>query len=395
MNPQTQAEARRILDVVDDLILDLEAIAPFPSALQALPSRDRDHIVHTFGGDGGREAYEQIKEYLTVEPRLDRQVTRPGFVVASSTGAIADDGPLSAKEIECLHLSTRALIDTLRSAAYGGGYQPATSRSGTVSNFVQVVKVLRGLLRDRFETTVEEDVVKFAILNDTVNRADAASADVSALNRDLHQSKQSRKEEVERRNVLIKRLTDEIHTVEETAEMERANIERSAGERRETDAEAAEGMLRDMLQSVEDMEKDLAALERKCWVDELTQRQARTKKESGLMQIIQVYDAEMFGLTDNLKQLRHQITNDRAEFQKLDAQLQKLVHESEVHAQELALEEERKTQTASIASNRHVHARVIQAFFRSHITRVRAAAKNKKKKKRSASASGSPSASRR
>ena len=40
--------------------------------------------------------------------------------------------------------AVRAALDTLRSAAYGGGYQPATSRSGTVSNFVQVVKVLRG-----------------------------------------------------------------------------------------------------------------------------------------------------------------------------------------------------------------------------------------------------------
>merc|ERR1712000_492757 len=265
MNPQTQAEAHRILDVIDDLVQDLDAIAHFPTSLSGLPARDKEYIVHTFGGEGGREAYEQIKEYLSVEPRLDRQVTRPGYVVASSSGAIADDGPLNANEIESLHLSTRALIDTLRAADYGGSYDPATPKSGPVNNFVQVVKVLRGLLKDRFETTVEEDVVKFAILNDTVNRADAASADVSALNRDLHQSRQSRKEEVERRNILIKRLTDEIHTVEETAEMERANIERSAAERKDTDAEAATSMLKDLEAQLEEMEKELATLEKKCW----------------------------------------------------------------------------------------------------------------------------------
>ena len=108
------------------------------------------------------------------------------------------------------------------------------------------------------------------------------------------------------------------------------------------------------------------------------------------MQSVQAYDEEMFGLTDDLKRLRLQITSDRADFEKLDVQLTQLTKESQIHAQEMALEEERKAQTAAIAANKHVHARVIQAFFRSHITRVRAAQKNKKKKKkRSASASNS------
>ena len=382
MNPQTQAEARRILDVVDDLIVDLDALSCFPTSINSMPARDLEHIIRSFAGDTGRDAQEQVQEHLALEPRLDRQTNRPGYVVASSAGTIADEGPLQPEQIESLHLSTRALVDTLRAAGYGHGHAPAVQKSGPVMNFVAVTQALRGLLKDRFETTVEEDVVKFAILNDTVNRADAASADVSALNRDLHSSKATRKKEVEERNVLIKRLTDEIHAVEETAEMERTNIERSAAERHDADADAAAQQLRDLDQDAEDMERELAQLERKCWTDELVLRQQRTKKEAGLAQIIQAYDTDMSSLTDTLRQLRVQILADKDDFARTDAQLQRLVAEAEVHAQEMALEEERRAQTASIAFNRDVHSRVIQAFFRSHITRVRAAAKNKKRKRK-------------
>ncbi len=392
MNPQTQAEARRVLDVVDDLVADLECLACFPTSLAALPARDVEHIVRSFSGDGGREAQEQLREHLTVEPRLDRQVTRPGLVVANSTGEMVDDGPLNAEEIENLHLSTRALIDTLREARFGTAYTPTTPRSAPVSNFVSVLRALRGLLAARFETTVEEDVVKFNILNDTVNRADAASGEVSQLNRDLHHNKQSRKEEVEKRTVIIRRLEAEMNSAAANAVTSRENIERSAQERSAADHEAAVAQLEELKQQVEELERELATLEKRCWMDEQMQRQQRTKKEAALGQIIQAYDTEMFSLTDTLKQLRLQIVSDRDEYAKIDGQLQRLLQDSEIHAQEMALEEERKTQTATIAANRHVYSRVIQAFFRSHITRVRAAAKNKKKKKRRGSQSPSASA---
>lgn len=389
MNPQTQAEARRILEVIDELTLDLECVAVLPTTVKAFPERDMEYILRSLGDDPTthEKNAKYIRDHIQMEARLDRQVTRPGFVVASSSGAIAEDGPLPADQIEHLHLEVRALTDILRSSGYGTGhYQPQTSRSGPVMNFVHVLTVLRGLLKDRFETTVEEDVVKFAILNDTVNRADAASADVSALNRDLHQQKQSRKEEVEKRQVQIQRLEKENEQVDKTSQLETANIERNAAERREADHENAMAQLHQLLEENEQMEHELAELEKKYWQDELVLRQQRTKKEAVLKSIIEAYDTDMTSLTDGLRQLRFQITNDKEEFARVDVQLQKLVVESDVHAQEMALEEERKSQTATIAANRHVYSRVIQAFFRSHMTRVRAAMKNKKKKKRAQSA---------
>ena len=80
--------------------------------------------------------------------------------------------------------------------------------------FHLIIKTLRGLMHDKFNTTVEEDLQKFEILRDTVSREQTASADVKALNREFQSERNLRKVEVARRDEAIKKLSDELQTIQ-------------------------------------------------------------------------------------------------------------------------------------------------------------------------------------
>merc|ERR1719456_1532708 len=151
--------------------------------MSSMPARDTQHLLDAFHDeDGAQEGKQQLSEHYDLERRLE---------------SAASD--MTADDVEDLHFSTRSLVDTMRFAGYPNKYTPAATPSQNILNFRSVIQTLRGLLLDRLNTTVEDDVMKFAILNDTVNREKNASADVQALTREHTQEKESRKVEVERR----------------------------------------------------------------------------------------------------------------------------------------------------------------------------------------------------
>jgi hypothetical protein len=393
MNPQTQLEARRVLEVLDGLIADVECVAFVPPPSIGFAPADAEKVMSVFarlsGEDDAGDVQTQLVEHGTLENRLDLPATRAGVVVVSNSGTVNADGPLDALGIEDLHLSTRALVETLQFAGYGATIRPTAQPSPTVTNFCAVLKTLRHLLQARFETTVEEDVAKFNILNDTVNREKTASADVQALNREFHSEKESRRVEVEKRNVAIRRLRDELRGLTDASEAERAAVERAAADRHRTDAERYKGELETLQQQMDALERDVMILEERAWKEEVAERQQRNKLESGLQQTIDAYDRDMSEAATAITSLQSAIDHDTDAFRKADLQLQILSAEADAYRQEQQLEADRKAHTEVIGRQMNDFARVVQAFYRAHALRVaqaNLAAKGKKgKKKRSQS----------
>jgi peptidoglycan hydrolase CwlO-like protein len=365
MNAQTQNEARRILAVMDELLEDLAIVATLPPYLSAMPPADMQHLLDAFHDeDGGQEVQQQLTEHYDLERRLE-----------------SASGDMTSDDVEDLHFSTRSLVDTMRYAGYPEKYRPSHHPSSNISNYRGIIQTLRGLLNDRLNTTVEDDVMKFAILNDTVNREKNASADVQALSREHQQEQESRRVEVERRNASIKKLKEELAAVQETAVMDR---DRLLAEilRMQEEAEREYDSRHERLKGdVESIDGKYKTTRDKCVNDENAQRAARVKKETTLAQTIQHYDKEMTENTNRIKELQGEMDKDNSEMQKVTDEVTRLEAARKADEDEERLMQQRSAHTIAITNHRKECATIIQSFFRAHALRVAMANKGKKKGK--------------
>ena len=362
MNPQTVREGKRILAVVDELLEDLQILAVVPPYLSAIPHQDMAHITNSFTGtNGGREAQAQLNEHFDLERKLE-----------SAAGDLSEEDALDH------HMSTRALVDTLRRAGYPN-YQAVYQPSESIENFSEPVRLLRGLLKDRFSTTVEEDAVKFNILRDTVNRENTATADVQALNREYANEVESRKVEVRKREITIQKLKEEIETLRMTSETERRSFEQLSEEARLADEERYKA--EDQTLEHKDGEGELVNTSNKCGNDEKQMRQTRSKKEAALQKMIEDYDTEMIAASEAMRQLEEQTTADREVLNQIEKELAQYRQEEEDYELEQESEKLRANHRSNIDAELHSQARIIQAYFRSYAVRLHESQKGKKKKK--------------
>lgn len=364
MNPQTMCETKRILHVVDDLIEDIQVLALLPPYLSAIPAADLALITNAFSTpNAGREAQTQLNDHFDAERRLENT-----------------SGEITVDDVADHHLSTRAVLDTLRHAGYPrcGVQYPANE---ALSNYGHILAVLRRLLHDRCHTTVEDDVVKYTILHDTVNREKSASADVQALNREYHNEKESRRTEVEKRNAAIRKVKEEIDSLRAASESEVANFIKVSKEMTESNGERFKTELEEMGTKQKEIENELRNVEAKCSVEEESLRAARTKKESTVFGTISEYDSQMNNLSGVMSSLRKDLDDDTEKLVDVERELNMLNSEQAEYELERKIAEQRKGHFADIVVRQQQAARVMQAFIRSFTVRLRASQKGKKGKK--------------
>ena len=362
MNAQTQQEAKRILAVVDELIEDLAIIGTLPPYLSSMPAADMQHLLDSFHDeDGGQEVQQQLTEHYDLERRLE-----------------SASGDMSADDVEDLHFSTRSLVDTMRYAGYPDKYKATFQPAANCVNYRGIISTLRGLLHDRLNTTVEDDVMKFAILNREKN----ASADVQALTREHAQEKENRRVEVERREHTIRKLREELAAVRETATMDRDKLLQEIARMQEANEVEYQQKYEKLQQDVENLDNKYKGTRDKCVNDENAQRATRAKKETQLAQIIQHYDKEMTENTNRIRELQGEIDKDSEELGKVETDLAKLVADREADEAEKRLNDQCLTHSGEIAEMRRTSATLIQSFYRAHAFRQAMANKGKKKGKK-------------
>ena len=366
MNPQTVQESRRVLAVMEDLIEDLRILSLLPPYFSSLPQSDMKRIASAFNDpEAAKEVQSQLAEHYKAELRLESQQV----------------GGFSDEDVADHHLGTRALVDTLRQAGYptpAAAYTPSES----VGNFAGVMDVLRSLLEDRLTTSVEDDVVKFVILNDTVNREKTASADVQALNREYQNEKETRRVEVEKRRAAIQKLREELERLRTTSESEMYNFAKVAREMAEAHDAKYTQRYSDLRDEEEKTAADSVAVEERNRRAEAELRQLRGKRENELSEILKHYDKEMTDLTDNITQLNKEIDEDAGELTTVEKRVKVLAAETAQFTMEKKNDELREEHVAELEAKMHSSARVMQSFIRAFSVRQLAAQKGKKKKKK-------------
>jgi hypothetical protein len=386
-----------------------------PSALTPEDEEERQRsikgacFVHTaaqFGDptDGdGNEAVVQVSDFAQLERAL---------LNAATTTGCADPS-----DIQVHHLSTRALVDTLREGGYDSAMhyflrrlypssraaQPTTTRrkdhktktatttgAADASDLVQMhvygcglveegldhlrqlVATLYRLIHERNQSTVNEDIHRYQLLHDAVNKDQAGTADVQVLNQRFLDVKAARQREVAELDDEIQQLEKELQYVRQAADVELEAFQRvqetiqndhrcTLRQQLEAHRSAAEAVAQKLQQA---QAKDL---------DELSAlRSQRTKREAAVSGAIADYDAQTAQLEAAMRLFNQEAEEDTERIVRLEAEVQSLQKQRDEHAWELTVAEQRQEHAHVIRQRQEQDARVIQAYYRAFHARLQA-----------------------
>ncbi|CAD2219449.1 hypothetical protein ADEAN_000695400 [Angomonas deanei] len=375
----------------------------------------------------GNEAIVQVSDFSQLERSLLESATTVGHV---------DPNDLSFHR-----LSLRALLDTLRSGGYADclrgylnqyypeeedvnasdntsqmdmieaegseahlpppakafdanylPYNPSAAAQegimdGGVNQLRQTVYTLLKLMQARNATTVNEDIKRYKILHETVNKELSTTADVQALNRDYEEVKKQRRREVNILDDAIAHLEEEFDYVKKAADVELGALE-SATNKVQTDRETAyKQQLAQHRSALNALEDKLAKVQTEHAEEISKLRSQRAKREQAVQAAITEHDERIESLTTQTNKLQKESEEDTAVIVQLEEQLSKLKKEEKEFNIERQIEQQRQDHLEQMQVEREQAARVVQAYYRAHAARQafvleqeKLNAKSKKKK---------------
>lgn len=376
------------------------------------------------------EAVLQVSDYGVVERNLLESANHTGSVDAS--------------QLQYHHLSTRALMDTLRDGGYteavtfflrkfygapgasgvaslgsptsslrgdgterGGGTESTVSsssaapimdsqvnrmitdvayRCGAVDEGVDHLRLLlctlHRLIQQRNASTVNEDIHRYELLHDAVNRSQAGIADVQLLNLKYMEVKEARRKEVAALDKEISDLEEELRYTQRSADVELEALHRVNEAIQEEHRQALLQQLTSKRHDAADISRRLRQVQLKN-ADELNAlRTLRTKREAAVSVAISEYDGESETMLGVIHKLTKAAEEDTENILLIEEEVQKLRKEKDEHEWEQHVATQRSEHASVIRQSQEHDARVLQAYCRAYMARVNAEKNLKKKKKK-------------
>lgn len=495
MDPLTRREAEKIEEVLADLVTDLELVSYLPEEFNLWLRDDALVVVDKFENQqlpelletGGVDAYYPPSDPTVADHReelleeLQRLCKASCFFhAAEQYGDPADTagneallqlgefseverdlletattvGHMDEEDIDFHHLSTRALLDTLREGGYGermrgllqalyparsptasaasstsllndkdaapddlvdaegttadfpnasanqtgnarsaGGrvrYQRKEAMSANmvsepVEQFTDTIRTLAKLMRLRNASTVNEDVHRYKVLREAVNKEQSATADVQALNREYNAVKVARRQEVAALDAEIARLEAEIAYVRRAADVELEAMNEVNEKVRADRMSTYRHQLDQHRQAAITLEERFRQLEAQHADEAGELRTLKAKKEAAVSGAVNEYDAQMTAMQAAMKKLLQESEEDTSKIVSLEETIERLQTQQREHEWELKVVEQRQGHLNELRQCQEQDARVLQAYFRAYAARLeveREMAKKNKKKKR-------------
>mmetsp|Transcript_66674 Transcript_66674/g.118315 ORF Transcript_66674/g.118315 Transcript_66674/m.118315 type:complete len:365 (-) Transcript_66674:91-1185(-) len=347
MNQQTVLESKRILAIIDSLLEDIHILQYVPQYLSQFQPADLAFL--------GPDIQGRLAEQFELERKIE-------------LGQAA-----SNEELTVSHKNTvRVTCDLLRHMKFAlqDGYESQGLPDEGLLRFELIINTLRGLMHDKFNTTVEEDLQKFEILRDTVSREQTASADVKALNREFQSERNLRKVEVARRDQAIAKLSDELQTIQDSAIEDAKDFERQVKEQAEQAREQYQKEEEELLAMVSQLETNLTKAEETNTREEASLRQKRRKMEAFLDGLLTQYDTEMTDKTGEQEQLINDYNQDQIKLEQLEKDLKQFDEEQAKRDEEEQVENARKMHNMEILYRMETSSKLLQAFWRGYAVRL-------------------------
>lgn len=376
----------------------------------------------------GNESLVQVNEFNEAERDLLETATTVGY--------------LDSADLEFHHLALRSLLDTLREGGYAAqmrefikAYYPtsgtdededaedgkgdansngsrsssSSSEEGTegkgnleekkpdfdraeacesgmmsesVDNFRRVVHTLRRLMELRNNSTVNDDIHRYKVLHEAVNKEQSATADVQALNKEYEEMKEARKRDVAALDEEIAALAEEIAYVQRAADVELEAFREVSERIQEEHMASYKRQLEQHQQQAEALDAKLQQLQEAHTEETNTLRVARAKKEAAVSGAIGEYDAHVRDMTLTTRKLQKETQKDTEKIVALEDELGKLGKDKREYEWEMRVREQRQEHANDIRQRQEQHARLLQAYIRAYLARLTADKEMNKKKKK-------------
>lgn len=256
----------------------------------------------------------------------------------------------------------------------------------TVENLRHVVYRLYRMIQLRNASTVNEDVHRYKVLHEAVNKEQSATADVQALNREYEEVKASRRREVALLDEEIVKLEEELRYVKRAADVELEAFHEVSAKMEKDHRQGYQEQLEVHRQAAEAVKEKMkrAQLDHTEKTNQL--RSLRAKKEAAVSGAIVEYETQMSTMTQAMKKLQKEYEEETAKVLEIEDQLVLLQKEKKEYEVEQQVKERREKHHHEIREELEHNARVLQGYFRAYLARVKfekeVAAKAKKKKKK-------------
>lgn len=275
----------------------------------------------------------------------------------------------------------------------GGGKMPFDRKAATtagmvdeaVESFADTIRTLTRLIHLRNASTVNEDVHRYKVLREAVNKEQSATADVQALNREFNAVKAARRKEVAALDAEIERLEAEIAYVCRAADVELEAMNEVNEKVRADRASTYRHQLEQHREAAVTLEEKFRQLEAQHAEDASGLRTMRAKKEAAVSGAVNEYDSQMTAMQSAMKALQKASEEDASRIVSLEETIERLQTQQREHEWEAKVVEQRQSHLHELRQRQEQNARVLQAYFRAYAARLEVdkemASKNKKKKK--------------
>lgn len=252
--------------------------------------------------------------------------------------------------------------------------------------FTDTVRTLARLMRLRNASTVNEDIQRYKVLHEAVNKEQSATADVQALNRTFTAVKAARRREVAALDEEVERLEAEIAYVKRAADVELEAMNEVNEKVRADRAGTYRHQLEQHRQASVLLEQRFRQLEAQHVEEAGALRTARAKREAAVSDATAEYDAQMASMQTAMRALNKASMQDTERIVALEETIERLATEQREHEWELKVVDQRQGHLLGLRHQQEQDARVLQAYVRAFAVRAEVekemAAKNKKKRKK-------------
>lgn len=361
----------------------------------------------------GNEAVIQVAEFSEVEKSM--------YELASTVGTVGSE------DLEFHHLSLRALIDTLQEGGYVDEvysylqryFPPPTPSSSSTEDDVSdgessegekdvmpfhveeaceaglvnesiehmqsMVHLLHRIIQLRNTSTVNEDVHRYKVLHEAVNKEQSATADVQALNREYEEVKASRRKEVAALDDEIRRLQEELQYVQRAADVELDAFHEVSAKIQSDHRQAYQEQLEVHRQAADAVKEKMRVAQMQHTEVTNQLRSLRAKKEAAVSGAVQEYESQMAAMTGVIERLQKEYHEDTSKVTELEEKLEQLHKEKKEYEVEQQVNAKQEEHQSVMMQGMDYDAKVLQAYFRAYMARVkfeREMAKSKKKGKK-------------
>ncbi|XP_071619224.1 dynein regulatory complex protein 10 isoform X1 [Heliangelus exortis] len=351
-------ETKRILTVLDKMIDKLELSSMIPCVTESL-----DKFADILGPEGTTSLMEHQK--LSKEMEHLR----------------AEDPWYSLSLQEQLKGSTRNVLRLLlpNPAVYQVLKRQALVRESPAKGFIKALKEFRNLVLERLMTSPEEEEEKLRFLKATSFQIKENTETITALEAELAATAQTREEEADWKDNVIKDLQTSIQDLPQDSKTIIQQMKEEGEKQQKEELQASQARCAGLQQDIQELGARLNALVLEHRASEMALRKRKCRMEAEIVNWIQKYDTDMGEKEAEYEEIQASYEEEKAQLSLLMEKRDFLLPEySQIEEERRILQEKKEQASRELAIMTRAAIR-IQAFWRGYL--IRSIFKSKLKKK--------------